>query len=446
MLCAVAACAAEPDLAPPSASPSLPSSPSSPSLPTPVALDPGPTVSPADLAMWDSLFGGAQTSEWTGLCKTLAWVTPALATSATCSPVISKAPTAAYHDEWDVHDWAMSLATMYELSDDTSYLDELGQLDDVLVAARGAYDPTRGRTYAGWVIDRGCKWGSLDVTGLFGDMLARYARLVSEHADELDASYVARAEGYATAAALALADIPANERSGDATHLLYVVTPGAKPACTAQITTPGMPYPYNMDHLMMGAFVDLAVARARGIEASDVDTAIAVAQQDLPRLWTQWRGDAVLAMGDAGADVAFERWPTGQSPDGKARIEDSSHAAVSIELLARIEREQAALAQLVPGDWDAATSLDDGLAATLVDLATSDDTGTWAFPGDMDGTANSTVYSRAQRSCAGWALVAPHSPDAYARCSDVTFATIDGAQPNLTAGDFAALLWMKPSQ
>nr|HEX4314700.1 hypothetical protein [Kofleriaceae bacterium] len=433
-LCVVTACAAEPGGAP-----------TAPSLPEPVVLDPGPTVTSSDLATWDATFGDDQTSLWRGLCETLSWVTPALAHDASCSPVITKAPTAAYHDEWDVHDWAIAVATMYELSLDPKYLDELGQLDDVLVAARGAYDPTRGRTYAGWVIDRGCKWGSFDVTGLFAGMLARYARIVTEHADQLGPAYTARAERYATAASLALADIPADERSEDATHLLYLVTPGAKPACTAQITSPGLPYPYNMHHLMMGAMVDLVVARARGLDTQGLGPLVAEAQQDLPRLWTQWRDDAVRATpGASGSDVEFERWPSGLSPDGKARIEDSSHAAVTIELLTRVERQLPWIEPLVPCGLDATTSLDDGLANTLVDVATAQDGGTWEFPGDMDGTANETVYSRAQRSCAGWALVAPHSAQAYARCEAVTLAEIAGDQPNLTAGDVAALLWMKP--
>jgi hypothetical protein len=419
----------------------------SPSGGSAVEITAGSASTPAELAGWDATYDHSQHEYWRGLCNMMAWITPSLAKDPSCSPVIDRAPLAAYHDEWDVHDWAIALATMYELSGDATYLDMLGQLDDVLVASAGAFDAVRGRHYAGWVIDRGCQWGSLDVTGLLGDMLARYARVVSEHGVDLGPDYLARAARYADAAAAALSDTPDDERRGDATHLLYLTTPHASPTCTAQITTPGMPYPYNMDHLMMGAMTDVVVARANGIDSDAIDTMLAVAASDLPRLWTQWREDAVMT---SGADIILERWPSNSSPIGTPLIEDSSHAAVTIELTTRIEKQADALTAMVPAawdptGWDAAVGLDAGFASTLVDLATADPDGTWIFPGDMNGAANAEVYSRAQESCAGWALLAPHSSFGFARCLDVTLADVDDTQPNLTAGNLAALLWMKPA-
>ena len=395
---------------------------------------------PADFAAyWAGHYGSdTQTDYWRDLCKMLSWVTPAVAKDPSCKPVIDRPPSAAYHDEWDIHDWGIALATMYEWTGDPSYLDQLGQLDDVLVAGRGGFDAVRGRYYLGWVIDRGCQWGSLDVTGLLGELLARYARLVSEH-PELGSGYAAHADSYAAVAAAALADTPDDEKIGDATHLLYITTPHASPACTAQITRPGMPYPYNMDHLMMGTATDLAVAWANGIGGDAMADAIAIAGSDLPRLWRQWCGDAITI---EGADVILQRWPTGSSPDGIDLVEDSSHAAVTIELTTRIEREAAALAAIAPAGWTDAADLDGGFAHTLVDLATADNDGTWQFPGNMDGEPNATVYARAQESCEGWALLAPHSFPGYARCVAVTFQTVDDGQPNITPGDIAALGWM----
>jgi hypothetical protein len=401
---------------------------------------PQPITSADFAAYWAGHYGSdTQTDYWRDLCKMLSWVTPAVAKDPSCSPVIDRPPSAAYHDEWDIHDWGIALATMYEWSGDPSYLDELGQLDDVLVAGRGGFDAVRGRYYLGWVIDRGCQWGSLDVTGLLGELLARYARLVSERPD-LGSAYAARANSYAAVAAAALADTPDDEKLGDATHLLYITTPHASPACTAQITRPGMPYPYNMDHLMMGTATDLAVAWANGIGGDEMSDAVAIASADLPRLWEQWCGDAVAMHG---SDTVLQRWPSGSSPDGKDLVEDSSHAAVTIELTTRIERETDALAAIAPaGSWVDAGPLDDGFAHTLVDLATLDNAGTWEFPGDMNGEPNDTVYERAQQSCEGWALLSPHSFPGYTRCLDVTFQVVGDTEPNVTPGDIAALGWM----
>jgi len=146
-----------------------------------------------------------------------------------------------------------------------------------------------------------------------------------------------------------------------------------------------------------------------------------------------------------GDDIVLERWPANSSPTGEPLIEDSSHAAVTIEFTTRVERELAPLAAVVPAaTWDAAAALDTGFANTLVDLATSDDDGAWQFPGDMDGTPNQTVYARAQESCEGWGLLAPHLAPVYTRCLDVTFGDTGDGPSSITPANLAALGWMTP--
>lgn len=369
-----------------------------------------------DVAAWDARYAGKQHGYLKSLCNTLAWKKPALAGDPACSSVIAKAPTSATHDEWNVHDWAMSLASMYEATGDAKYLDELGELDDVLVAGRGAHDDVRARFYEGWVIDRGCAWGSLDVTGLFSAMLARYARLVAEHPD-LDADQRAKAVKYAANAAKALADIPANERADEGIALMYLVTPGAQASCTAQITAPGLPYPYNMDHLIGGAMLDLE--------------AVGTAEPDLPKLWTQWKLDAIRTT--SAGELAFARWPTGLAPDGKDRIDDAAHAAVTADFVSRLARD----------GWIDAVPYAIGAAQTLMDVTTVQGSdGTWEFPGGMDGTANANVWDRAQVSCSGWARLASARADVLERCAAETLQIVDGAQPNVTPGNYAALLAM----
>ena len=410
----------------------------------PVTIDNSADASAADIAAWNRAFGGAHHRQWRDLCNMFATLDPGIVDDPSCATVVDGTPPNPSDDEWSINEWAMALASMYDLTADVHYLDELGELGDVLVAARsearGVVDPVRGRTDGGWVIQRGdCTWGSLEVTGLLAGVLARYSRLVAEHS-ELDAERRDRATTFAAAAARALSDIPADERRGDATTLLYLISPAAPAACTALINHDGAPYPYNMQHLVFGAMLDLVVAREDGVVGPDLDALVAIATSDVPRLWQQWQGDAVRTAADG--TITFARWPTGQSPDGVDRIEDSSHAAVTIELLYRLGRDRSSLENTM-GSWPATDALRAGIAATLVMHATEQQDGTWEFPGDMDGGTNTKVYDRAQRSCAGWAWLAIDLGDAWQRCADVSLAEITGDQSNATAGDVATLLRTK---
>ncbi len=413
-------------------------------------------------AEFDERWFGGHRRKLDYLCQMLASPHGSTAFHELCEGV----PYASGSSHWVLHDWAEALASMYEATRDPAYLDALEQMGDILVAGRssvlGVVDPIRGGVQSGWVNDADvedaitkehlgtCTEGGLALNGMFAGMLTRHARLVAQYVPDLEANRARRDKAalFAGVAAEVILDWPLAESSVSDGAMRFVrpvdqETP-AYDLCYGGANEAGLApeIPYNKQHTMASAMLDLIVADELGVAVRDNRPilGVALARVQLPMLWKQWIDDAVdYDQAPSGAEYAyFRRWPDGI---GGGEADDISHAAITMELVGNLTRFRGSITRSI-GQLDVPAGLNNGLVVSLDEVITSSTAGLRQFHEESHYTATPTMFGLGGGACRSYLDLVLTRRSSFTRCDEVIGDNLDAAGGD-GESSYARLLWAR---